>query len=102
VDKALDVVYDEKEIERLMVVGLWCTHPDYNLRPSIRQVMHVLQFEAPLPNLPTKLPVPVYFSLGDMGLAASMVDFGITQNVVSGMGKSGNPSSSTTLTADPK
>jgi hypothetical protein len=39
VDKALDVVYDEKEIERLMVVGLWCTHPDYNLRPSIRQVM---------------------------------------------------------------
>jgi Legume lectin domain/Protein kinase domain len=76
VDKRLDVGYDEREIKRLMVVGLWCTHPDYNLRPSIRQAMHVLQFHAPLPNLPPKFPVPVYLSsLGDIGLASSMVDF---------------------------
>lgn len=101
-DKRLDGEYDEREMERLMVVGLWCTHPDYNLRPSIRQAMHVLQFEAPLPNLPPKLPVPVYLSsLGDVGLASSMVDFGISENIASGMSKSGNPSSST-FTASPK
>ncbi|KAJ1698394.1 hypothetical protein LUZ63_006906 [Rhynchospora breviuscula] len=94
VDKRLDGEYDEKEMERLIVVGLWCTHPDYNLRPSIRQAMHVLQFEAPLPNLPPKFPVPVYISnLGDMGLA-SMIDFGISESVISKMGKSGSSSTS--------
>ncbi|XP_078171762.1 L-type lectin-domain containing receptor kinase IX.1-like [Carex rostrata] len=103
VDKRLDGKYDEKEMERLMVIGLWCTHPDYNLRPSIRQAMHVLQFEAPLPNLPPNFLVPVYMSnLGDMGLASSVIDFGISENMVSGMGKSGNPSSSAFTTGPQK
>ncbi|OAY35709.1 L-type lectin-domain containing receptor kinase IX.1 [Manihot esculenta] len=52
--------FDEKEAECLMVVGLWCAHPDYNLRPSIRQAMQVLNFEAELPILPGKMPVPLY------------------------------------------
>ncbi|KAL6202105.1 hypothetical protein ACLB2K_025816 [Fragaria x ananassa] len=26
---------DEKQMECLMMVGLWCAHPDYNMRPSI-------------------------------------------------------------------
>ncbi|OVA20888.1 Protein kinase domain [Macleaya cordata] len=33
----------------------------WEVRPSIRQVINVLNFESPLPNLPSKLPTPVYF-----------------------------------------
>ncbi|XP_075659923.1 L-type lectin-domain containing receptor kinase IX.1-like [Castanea sativa] len=60
VDKRLGMEFDEGQIKSLMVVGLWCCHPDPTSRPSIRQVMHVLKFEASLPNLPSKLPVPMY------------------------------------------
>ncbi|XP_010273743.1 PREDICTED: L-type lectin-domain containing receptor kinase IX.1-like [Nelumbo nucifera] len=49
--------FDEKQMECLMVVGLWCAHPDFNLRPSIKQAMQVLCFEAPLPFLPPKMPM---------------------------------------------
>ncbi|WJX93522.1 hypothetical protein P8452_75035 [Trifolium repens] len=52
--------YDEKQVECLMIVGLWCAHPDVNLRPSIRQAIQVLNFEAGLPNLPPKKPVATY------------------------------------------
>uniref|UniRef100_A0A2N9ES55 non-specific serine/threonine protein kinase n=1 Tax=Fagus sylvatica TaxID=28930 RepID=A0A2N9ES55_FAGSY len=62
VDKGLNMEFDEQQIERLMVVGLWCCHPDPTIRPSIKQVINVLNFEAPLPNLPSKLPVPMYFA----------------------------------------
>lgn len=60
VDKRLRLDFDRKQTECLMVVGLWCVHPDPSLRPSTRQVIHVLNFEAPLPNLPAKMPVPLY------------------------------------------
>jgi hypothetical protein len=50
--------FDEKQMERLMIVGLWCDHPDRNLRPSIRQTIHVLNFEASLPLLPSNIPGP--------------------------------------------
>ncbi|KAH9657450.1 hypothetical protein KPL70_023087 [Citrus sinensis] len=62
VDPRLCRDFDGQQIERLMIVGLWCAHPDENLRPSIRQVIHVLNFEAPLPALPPKMPVPTYLS----------------------------------------
>ncbi|PON69852.1 GPCR kinase [Parasponia andersonii] len=62
VDKGLlSMEFDDRQIECVMVVGLWCCHPDPTCRPSIKQVMSVLNFEAPLPNLPPKLPVPMYF-----------------------------------------
>ncbi|XP_050378927.1 L-type lectin-domain containing receptor kinase IX.1-like [Argentina anserina] len=66
VDERLRMIYDEKEIKCLMVVGLWCCHPDPTVRPSIRQVINVLSFEAPMPSLPSKLPVPMYFAPLDM------------------------------------
>ncbi|VAI80824.1 unnamed protein product [Triticum turgidum subsp. durum] len=38
---------------RVLIVGLWCAHPDRSERPSIAQTMHVLQsVEARLPALP--------------------------------------------------
>jgi serine/threonine protein kinase len=63
--------FDEKQMEHLMVVGLWCAHPDYTHRPSIRQALNVLKLEAPLPVLAPKMPVPTFFPLPD--LASSVV-----------------------------
>ncbi|TKY58743.1 L-type lectin-domain containing receptor kinase IX.1 [Spatholobus suberectus] len=61
-DKKLNWDFEEQQMECLMIVGLWCCHPDHTMRPSIRQVISVLNFEAPLPSLPSKLPVPMYFA----------------------------------------
>lgn len=59
-DENLKKDIDEKQVECLMIVGLWCAHPDVNLRPIIRQAIQVLNFEAALPNLPPKRPVATY------------------------------------------
>jgi hypothetical protein len=52
--------FDMKQMECMMIVGLWCAHPDQSLRPSIRQAIQVLNLDAPLPNLPKKMPVANY------------------------------------------
>ncbi|KAF5774482.1 putative protein kinase RLK-Pelle-L-LEC family [Helianthus annuus] len=65
VDQLLNKEFNTTEVERLMMVGLWCSHPDRSLRPSIRQAIQVLKFEGALPNLPTKMPVPIYYSVPD-------------------------------------
>ncbi|KAM0870685.1 hypothetical protein ACQ4PT_039905 [Festuca glaucescens] len=59
-DKRLDGGFDDTQIQRVLVVGLWCAHPDRSARPSIKQALGVLQFEAPLPPLPPTMPVPTY------------------------------------------
>ncbi|CAL9111942.1 unnamed protein product, partial [Musa acuminata var. zebrina] len=59
-DPRLNGDFDETQMECLMVVGLWCAHPDYNVRPSIRQAINALNLETPLPELPPKMPVPMY------------------------------------------
>ncbi|KAJ7968334.1 Lectin receptor kinase [Quillaja saponaria] len=55
--------FDKQQMERLMIVGLWCAYPYYIHRPSVRQAIHVLKFDAPLPILPPKMPVPTYLPL---------------------------------------
>ncbi|RWR74086.1 Protein kinase domain-containing protein [Cinnamomum micranthum f. kanehirae] len=60
VDKKLHMDFDTTQMECLMIVGLWCAHPDHCLRPSIRQVIQVLHFEAAVPSLPNKMPVAMY------------------------------------------
>ena len=61
-DPRLSADYDEQEMERLMIVGLWCAHPDSNSRASMRQAISVLNSEALLPLLPIKMPVPMYYA----------------------------------------
>ncbi|KAA8536357.1 hypothetical protein F0562_028835 [Nyssa sinensis] len=61
-DKKLCGDFDEQEMECLMIVGLSCVHPDFNLRPSIRQAINVLNFGSPSPILPSKMPVPTYLA----------------------------------------
>ncbi|XP_039062315.1 L-type lectin-domain containing receptor kinase IX.1-like [Hibiscus syriacus] len=52
VDERLVAGFDEQPIECLMIVGLWCAHPDSSLRPSIRQAIQVLDSDVALPILP--------------------------------------------------
>ncbi|ONK72697.1 uncharacterized protein A4U43_C04F22180 [Asparagus officinalis] len=59
-DARLDGDFDRKQMGRLMVLGLWCAHPDSDLRPLIRQAIKVLTLEEPLPNLPKTLPKTIY------------------------------------------
>ncbi|XP_022749126.1 L-type lectin-domain containing receptor kinase IX.1-like [Durio zibethinus] len=59
-DEKLYMDFHLEQMECLMIVGLWCAHPDSTFRPSIRQALQVLNFEAPLPNLPKTMPVPKY------------------------------------------
>ncbi|KAK6923246.1 Protein kinase domain [Dillenia turbinata] len=47
VDEKLGKKFDFKQIEHLMIVGLRCAHPDYKLRPTMRQAIKVLNFDAP-------------------------------------------------------
>ncbi|XP_031252900.1 L-type lectin-domain containing receptor kinase IX.1-like [Pistacia vera] len=74
--------FDETQAECLMIVGLWCAHPDSSLRPTIRKAIQVLNFEAPLPNLPEKMPVPVYqipttsFASTEPSITVSSLDTG--------------------------
>ncbi|XP_047083847.1 L-type lectin-domain containing receptor kinase IX.1-like [Lolium rigidum] len=71
-DPRLSNQLDSQELQRVMITGLWCTHPDRNLRPSIRQAMNVLRLEAPLPSLPTKMPVAMFISPVDSSLSQSL------------------------------
>jgi hypothetical protein len=59
-DVRLEGEFDVREMERVVVVGLWCAHPDRSLRPSIRQAVGVLRCEQPLPTLPARMPVATF------------------------------------------
>ncbi|PNY11541.1 L-type lectin-domain containing receptor kinase IX.1-like protein, partial [Trifolium pratense] len=54
-DRKLYGQFDVKELECLLVVGLWCANPDSTSRPSIKTVIKALNFEAPLPILPQNM-----------------------------------------------
>ncbi|KAJ0801011.1 putative protein kinase RLK-Pelle-L-LEC family [Helianthus annuus] len=62
VDPCLESDFEEEEIKRVLIVGLWCVHPDSELRPSIRQAIKVLNSEASMPLLPSKMPVASYLA----------------------------------------
>ncbi|KAK1385914.1 Serine/threonine protein kinase/TGF-beta stimulated factor [Heracleum sosnowskyi] len=70
--------YCEEEVQRLMIVGLWCAHPDKTFRPSIRQAIHALNLEAPLPILPPTMPVATYYPPLNMSVAALAIAYGQT------------------------
>jgi serine/threonine protein kinase len=78
-DDTLNGEYDKEEMKCLMSVGLWCAHPDHTSRPSIRQAIQVLNFEAPLPSLPSHMPVPMYYAPGET--TSTQVSFTFTGDV---------------------
>lgn len=60
VDQRLEMDFDASRVERMIAVGLWCAHPDYTQRPTIRQVINAINFDGPVPELPPQMPVPMY------------------------------------------
>ncbi|XP_057795474.1 L-type lectin-domain containing receptor kinase S.6 [Salvia miltiorrhiza] len=49
--------FSRVEMERVLVVGLACAHPNGEMRPTMREAARMLGGEAPLPALPSKRPV---------------------------------------------
>ena len=54
--KRLGGNFDEQQMKCLLNVGLWCAYSEYDRRPSIREAIQVLNFEAPLPLLQLDTP----------------------------------------------
>ncbi|KAG6789638.1 hypothetical protein POTOM_005756 [Populus tomentosa] len=94
VDPRLCGDFNKTQMERLMIVGLSCAHPDEHRRPSIRQALHVLNFDAPLPMLPSKMPVPSYFAPPISASSLSLMSYGLTDSE-GGMNKSSSYSYNT-------
>ncbi|CAN6338884.1 unnamed protein product [Urochloa humidicola] len=59
-DPRLNGEFNAREMESVLMAGLWCTLDDRRRRPSIRQVIGVLRLELPLPRLPKRTPVATY------------------------------------------
>ncbi|KAL3732266.1 hypothetical protein ACJRO7_029010 [Eucalyptus globulus] len=51
-DETFGSSFDRKEMECLMMVGLWCVHPDPKMRPKAGHVIRFLQLEVPVPEFP--------------------------------------------------
>ncbi|XP_056159309.1 L-type lectin-domain containing receptor kinase IX.1-like [Syzygium oleosum] len=59
-DPKLGENFDARQMECLMIVGLWCAHPDPKERPPISKAISFLNFDASPPILPPKVPIPTY------------------------------------------
>ncbi|XVF67317.1 hypothetical protein PTKIN_Ptkin10aG0111300 [Pterospermum kingtungense] len=99
-DPRLCEEFVKQEMEQLMIVGLWCAHPDENSRPSMKQAIQALNFEAPLPILSSKMPVPNYYApplnISAFSMSYSGTDSEGTQNQFSNYSYSTNSSQYTT------
>ncbi|XP_066359824.1 L-type lectin-domain containing receptor kinase IX.1-like [Miscanthus floridulus] len=94
--RAGDELHDEC-MERVLVVGLWCAHPDQSERPSIAQAMHVLQSEdARFPALPPQM----YKAASD--LAVTGRSYGALSIESYSGGDSSTTTTTTTTTGDSK
>ncbi|XP_057865389.2 L-type lectin-domain containing receptor kinase IX.1 [Cryptomeria japonica] len=64
--------YDEEQIRRVLILGLACSHPDPQLRPSVRQALQVLiNPNEELPQLPSTRPLAIYVVLPPVGAVFS-------------------------------
>ncbi|KAK3133129.1 hypothetical protein QOZ80_6AG0532730 [Eleusine coracana subsp. coracana] len=80
---------DERQMERALVVGLWCAHHDPAQRPSIVEAMHVLQSQdAKLPVLPRNMyklaAMPSIISMGESGVSGSSFSSGVRSSATTG------------------
>ncbi|XP_073123756.1 L-type lectin-domain containing receptor kinase IX.1-like [Henckelia pumila] len=92
VDQDLGMEQNSEVMERLLVVGLWCVHPDNRHRPTIRQAMNAMNFEAQLPVLPAMMPVPIYYSPSMSMVTGSSVSYSDSSNITSSSAGSSDPS----------
>ncbi|KAI9071916.1 hypothetical protein K1719_046122 [Acacia pycnantha] len=101
VDSRLEGDFDHGQVECLLIVGLWCAHPDQNRRPSIRQAIHVLNFETPFPNLPSSYPILSYLEFpASFSILPSSNASGVSQNQNISFSSNTNTSGFTTTSDD--
>ncbi|XP_031092611.1 L-type lectin-domain containing receptor kinase S.6 [Ipomoea triloba] len=55
-DRRLSGRFNREEMDRVVMVGLCCVHPDHERRPRMREAARMLKGEAPLPILPPRKP----------------------------------------------
>ncbi|CAL4897914.1 unnamed protein product [Urochloa decumbens] len=96
-DERLKGEFDAGEMEAVVLVGLWCAHPDRSLRPSIRQAVNVLRGEAPLPSLPARMPVATFMPPPEAFYYTSSVATGSSSSGNTGTTKSSTTETSTLL-----
>ncbi|KAJ9175002.1 hypothetical protein P3X46_013589 [Hevea brasiliensis] len=101
-DPQLDQNYAREEMERLIVVGLSCAHPNHSRRPSIREALDILNAKAPLPKLQLEMLTPENIaSYDDANVntfsGSSSLGAGVSEALNSG--SSVNPQSLTTASA---
>ncbi|CAN8275406.1 unnamed protein product [Cochlearia groenlandica] len=56
-DVMLREEFDVEEMERVLMVGMVCAHPDCEKRPTVKEAVRIIRGEAPLPVLPAKKPL---------------------------------------------
>ncbi|KAF9682730.1 hypothetical protein SADUNF_Sadunf05G0139000 [Salix dunnii] len=49
-------MFNRLEVERMLMVGLSCVHPNHEKRPTVKEAAMILRGEAPLPVLPQRKP----------------------------------------------
>ncbi|XP_010445930.1 PREDICTED: L-type lectin-domain containing receptor kinase S.6 [Camelina sativa] len=49
--------FDAEEMERVLMVGMVCAHPDCDKRPRIKEAVRIIRGEAPSPVLPVRRPL---------------------------------------------
>ncbi|KAL6199937.1 hypothetical protein ACLB2K_029719 [Fragaria x ananassa] len=57
-DERLEMRFEQEEMERLLIVRLWCIHPHKRERPNAGRVMKVLRLEEQLPPPPQDMHLP--------------------------------------------
>ncbi|XVE75728.1 hypothetical protein DITRI_Ditri12bG0115900 [Diplodiscus trichospermus] len=78
-DSRMDGNFVEQEVERVLILGLACCHPNPHYRPSMRTVLQVLSGEADPPEVAQERPsfvwpaMPPSFSQMDYSLAGSQL-----------------------------
>lgn len=56
-DTMLREEFDAEEMERVLMVGMVCAHPDCEKRPRVKEAVRIIRGEAPLPVLPARRPL---------------------------------------------
>ncbi|ESQ32761.1 hypothetical protein EUTSA_v10005258mg [Eutrema salsugineum] len=56
-DVMLKEEFDAEEMERVLMVGMVCSHPDCEKRPRVKEAVRIIRGEAPLPVLPARRPL---------------------------------------------
>lgn len=49
--------FNKSQVVQMLILGLWCAHPDPKQRPTMIQAISALNFQSSLPNLPKEMPV---------------------------------------------